>query len=91
MAQKITQSGALKVRPSQVEPPFRGTPAQDRYDPDFAEFDRKLRACNPHRQFVRSLVGTVVVIAAVGIALYVALSPQARYRPNQASGEWHER
>lgn len=62
-------------------------PSQNPRDPEFAEFDRKMRACNPRRQFIRSLVGTLVVIAALGIALYVAFSPQVRYSANRVSGE----
>jgi hypothetical protein len=41
-----------------------------------AEFERKLRACNPHRQLVQTTIGAVIMILTVGAALYVALFPK---------------
>jgi hypothetical protein len=43
------------------------------------EFERKLRDRNPQRQMVRTLIGTITLIVAVGLAAYIALLPQVRF------------
>jgi hypothetical protein len=45
----------------------------------YDEYYRKLREVNPNRQLIRMILEPVLVLAAVGFALYVILHPEVHF------------